>query len=117
MLEEAEDGVFGKARVTAMFNTLRRALLKYWQMARGLFAGDNSQLNDMTLEDFADMAMGDMLHKVNPAEEAKSDNNVEPSFSIAPEEDAAYLDAVEKGDEKKTAEMVSEAARRAMPDT
>lgn len=34
-------------------------------------------------------------------------------FSIAPEEDAAYLDAVEKGDERKTAEMVSEAAKRA----
>lgn len=69
MLSETQDGVFGKARVTAMFNTLRRALSKYWQMARGLFAGDNSQLNDMTLEDFADMAMGDLMHQVKPGSE------------------------------------------------
>ncbi len=42
-----------------------------------------------------------------------SSKNNQPNFSIAPEEDAAYLDAVEKGDERKTAEMVSEAAKSA----
>lgn len=60
------EGVFAKARVAVVFDKIRRALSRFWQMARDLFAGKNSMLNGMRAEDFADMAMNDMLRGFDP---------------------------------------------------
>ena len=60
------EGVFAKARVARVFDIIRRALSRFWEMARDLFAGKNSMLNGMRAEDFADMAMADMLRGFDP---------------------------------------------------
>ncbi len=65
------EGVFAKARVAVVFDKIRRALSRFWEMARDLFAGKNSMLNGMSAEDFADMAMADMLHGFDPRGEGK----------------------------------------------
>ena len=64
-------GVFSKARVMNIFNTIRKALNRYWTMARNLFAGYNDKLKDMSAEDFADMAMADMLGGFDPRTEIR----------------------------------------------
>ena len=69
-MKNAED-VFAKARVAVVFDKIRRALSRFWQMARDLFAGKNSMLNGMRAEDFADMAMADMLRGFDPRGEEK----------------------------------------------
>ena len=66
MEAENKDGVFGKARIIAMFDKLRSMIAKYWQMARDLFAGNNARLGGMSAEDFADMAMADLMNGVKP---------------------------------------------------
>ena len=47
----------------------------------------------------------------------KSEENDKISFRITPEEDAEYMDAVEKRDIKKARQMVKAAAKKAMPET
>lgn len=64
-------GIYAKARVAVVFDKIRRALSRFWQMARDLFAGKNSMLNGMRAEDFADMAMADMLRGFDPRGEEK----------------------------------------------
>lgn len=61
------EGVFAKARVAVVFDKIRRALSRFWPMARDLFAGKNSMLNGMRAEDFADMAMNDLLRGFKPS--------------------------------------------------
>ena len=61
------EGVFAKARVARVFDIIRRALSRFWEMARDLFAGKNSMLNGMRAEDFADMAMNDLLRGFKPS--------------------------------------------------
>ena len=68
---EKAQGVFSKARVMNIFNTIRKALNRYWTMARNLFAGYNDKLKDMSAEDFADMAMADMLGGFDPRTEIR----------------------------------------------
>ena len=49
--------------------------------------------------------------------EKTSDKNSPARTPLSAEEDSAYMDAVERGDEKKAGDMVKEAVRLAMPDT
>lgn len=63
-MEEESNG--SKSRISAMFDTIRNALSEYWKMARDLFAGNNANLKNMSAEDFADMAISDLLNRVNP---------------------------------------------------
>lgn len=65
MMNEEPD-LMGKARVARMFYRLRRALKRFWTMARDLFAGNNARLKTMKAEDFADAMMADLVHKFNP---------------------------------------------------
>lgn len=60
------EGVFAKARVSRVFDIIRRALSRFWEMARDLFAGKTRGLDRLTAEDFADMAMADMLRGFDP---------------------------------------------------
>ena len=46
-----------------------------------------------------------------------NDGGQKISFSISPDEDSAYMSAVESGDMETAGRMVREAARRVMPDT
>ena len=56
--------------------------------------------------------------KINPSGRFKNpDGEHKVAFSISPEEDAAYMSAVENGDMETAGRMVREAARRAMTDT
>ena len=71
---ENKDGIVGKARIIAMFDHLKNMLAKYWQMARDLFAGNNTRLNDMSVNDFADMAMADLMHGTKPLDAANAKN-------------------------------------------
>ena len=65
MMNEEPD-LMGKARVARMFYRLRRALKRFWTMARDLFAGNNARLKTMKAEDFADAMMADLVHGFNP---------------------------------------------------
>lgn len=60
------EGVFAKARVARIFDIIKRALSRFWTMARDLFAGKTRGLDRLTAEDFADMAMSDLLRGFNP---------------------------------------------------
>ena len=60
------EGVFAKARVARVFDIIKRALSRFWTMARDLFAGKTRGLDRLTAEDFADMAMSDLLRGFNP---------------------------------------------------
>ena len=61
MMNEEPD-LMGKARVARLFYRLRRALKRFWTMARDLFAGNNARLKTMKAEDFADAMMADLVH-------------------------------------------------------
>lgn len=65
-MKNAED-VFAKARVARVFDIIRRALSRFWEMARDLFAGKTRGLDKLTAEDFADMAMNDLLRGFKPS--------------------------------------------------
>ena len=65
MMNEEPD-LMGKARVARMFYRLRRALKRFWTMARDLFAGNNARLKTMKAEDFADAMMADLVHGFYP---------------------------------------------------
>lgn len=69
-------GVFDKARIVNMFERLKNLLSKYWTMARNLFAGNNSKLKEMSVHDFADMAMADFMRGFNPAEDGSVKTDV-----------------------------------------
>lgn len=61
-----------KARIFNMFHKLAALLKGYWEMARDLFAGNNIRLKKMSAEDFADMALNDLLRGFNPKNKAKN---------------------------------------------
>lgn len=108
-MDEASDYV-EKAGVVAMFERLRDALKKFWNMARDLFAGKTRGIKSMSAEDFADMVLGDLVNGVKPDSGDRLDRSDR-------ERDAEYMEAVESGDMEKAQRMVNEAAKRAMPDT
>lgn len=64
-------GIFDKARVVAVFDRIRRALDNFWLEARHLFAGKSEGLEKLSAEDFADMAMADLMRGFNPTEEVR----------------------------------------------
>ena len=103
MTDEAK-GKRGIAKVAKIFDNIRKALSKFWNAARKLFAGNNEDLEKLSIEDLADMATNDMLNGFNPrkvkAKEAKA-------------KDKEYITAIESGDMTKAQEMVDEAAERA----
>ena len=83
---ENKDGIVGKARIIAMFDHLKNMLAKYWQMARDLFAGNNTRLSDMSANDFADMAMADLMKEVKPDDRsATQTQHTETRFSLPSE--------------------------------
>ncbi len=67
--EEAEmakaDGIFNKARIKVIFDKIRRALRSFWELSRDLFAGKVEGIDKLSAEDFADMAMADLLGGFN----------------------------------------------------
>ncbi len=67
------EGVFAKARVARIFDIIKRALSRFWTMARDLFAGKTRGLDRLTAEDFADMAMSDLLRGFNPREKVSGE--------------------------------------------
>lgn len=71
---EKANGLLDKARIIAMFNRLKELLGRYWTMARDLFAGSVKGLDKMKAEDFADMAMADLLGGFNPSAAAKNND-------------------------------------------
>lgn len=73
---ERADSLFDKARIVTMFERLKSLLSRYWQLARDLFAGNNAKLEEMSAEDFADMAMADFMHGFNPVADVVSDGEV-----------------------------------------
>jgi len=97
------DGIFEKAMVGRVFATIRELLNRFWRMARDLFAGKVKGLEKLSLDDFADMALNDLLRGFKPGGEKKSDK--------------AYREAIEKGDKVAARRMVDEAVKKAMPQT
>lgn len=103
------DGVLGKARVVAMFHRLGELLKRFWQKSRDLFAGKVEGIEKLSAEDFADMALADLLHKMNPAKEAKVNpdmryqkarngiNVPEEEFAVIAHQIATYPDKIERG--------------------
>lgn len=73
MMSENKDGVFGVARIVAMFDRLGRLLKDFWQRSRDLFAGRTDGLADTTGEDFADMMMADLMNRVDPRKEGRGE--------------------------------------------
>lgn len=71
---EKANGILDKARIIAMFHRLKELLGRYWTMARDLFAGNVKGLKKMKAEDFADMAMADLLGGFNPSAAAKNND-------------------------------------------
>ena len=78
-MEQAElakaKGVFNKARIVAMFDSLRQLLRGFWEMSRDLFAGKNERLKNMTADDYADMAMADLMHGTIGGRNARSERS------------------------------------------
>lgn len=97
------DGIFEKAQVANIFHKLRDLLQKFWSMARDLFAGKVKGVENLSAEDFADMALGDLLGGFDPRVENKE---------RVKERDKAYMEAVERGDMETAQRMVDAEARR-----
>ena len=73
-MDEAGDYV-EKAGVVAMFERLRDALKKFWNMARDLFAGKTRGVEKLSVEDFADMVLGDLVGGFKPDRGDRVDRN------------------------------------------
>ena len=71
--EDAEmakaDGIFNKALIKVVFDKIRRALDNFWLEARHLFGGKVDGLEKLGMDDFADMALADLLGGFNPSAE------------------------------------------------
>ncbi len=63
---EKADGVFEKAKVGSVFANIKALLDRFWNMARDLFSGKVEGIEKMKSEDFADMAMNDLLGGFDP---------------------------------------------------
>ena len=66
MLSDAGHDVLRKAGIIAMFERMRELLNRYWSLARDLFAGKNVSLRDKSVDEIADMTLGDLLGGFNP---------------------------------------------------
>jgi len=69
-MEGETQSLVGKAKVIAMFENLRDALKKFWNAARDLFAGKTREVEKLSAEDFADMALADLVGGYNPKADA-----------------------------------------------
>ena len=58
-------------------------------------------------------AANERLQNISSEIEFRRKQNNQPDFSIAPEEDAAYLDAVKKGDDDTVSRIIKETVKRA----
>ncbi|MBQ4377074.1 MAG: strawberry notch C-terminal domain-containing protein, partial [Bacteroidales bacterium] len=89
--QEAEmskaSGIFDKARVAQVFAKLRTILRDFWNQARQLFAGKVRGLDKISAEDFADMAMADLMHRVNPKAKRESAINDKEDLMVRENED------------------------------
>lgn len=104
------EGVFAKARVARVFDIIKRALSRFWEMARDLFAGKTRGLDRLTAEDFADMAMSDLLRGFDPRGEeyepqARNTGGLADNFEDVPgvnKEHDEYVSVKEVEDYLKT---------------
>ncbi len=71
---------------------------------------ENNQLADRTLSSF-------LRYDNAENQNVKPDSENNSRFSITPEQDTEYLDAVKRGDMETAREMVRNAAAKTMPDT
>lgn len=95
-----------KAQVANMFHRLRALLTEFWNMSRQLFTGKVNGLESMGAEDFADMALADLMGGFDPRGEGR------PPKPAVEARDAEYLAAVERGDMETAQRMVDAEARR-----
>lgn len=58
-----------KAAIRRMFDKLRKLLTEFWEQARNLFAGKIEGIENISAEDFADMALNDILSGFDPRTE------------------------------------------------
>ena len=72
MMQKA-NGVFDKAKITTMFDRLRNILHDFWTQARDLFAGKTEGIEKLSAEDFADMALADLIKGEKPLVEGKKE--------------------------------------------
>jgi len=72
MMQKA-NGVFDKAKITTMFDKLRNMLHDFWAQARDLFAGKTEGIERLSAEDFADMALADLIKGEKPLVEGKKE--------------------------------------------
>lgn len=70
LMNEAKDES-EKSRIARVFDRIKRALDKYWNMARDLMAGKTKGIEKLSAEDFADMALNDLLRGEKPDAEGK----------------------------------------------
>ena len=68
MMQKA-NGIFDKAKITTMFDRLRNILHDFWAQARDLFAGKTEGIGKLSAEDFADMALADLIKGEKPLAE------------------------------------------------
>ena len=72
MMQKA-NGIFDKAKITTMFDKLRNMLHDFWAQARDLFAGKTEGIEKLSAEDFADMALADLIKGEKPLVEGKKE--------------------------------------------
>ena len=72
MMQKA-NGIFDKAKITTMFDRLRNILHDFWAQARDLFAGKTEGIERLSAEDFADMALADLIKGEKPLVEGKKE--------------------------------------------
>ncbi|MBQ9177800.1 MAG: hypothetical protein IJ140_02255 [Prevotella sp.] len=75
MMQKA-NGVFDKAKITTMFDKLRNMLHNFWAQARDLFAGKTEGIEKLSAEDFADMALADLIKGEKPLVEDKKETRI-----------------------------------------
>ena len=91
-LDENKEGVIGEAKIRAMFARLRNLLQDFWNRARQLFAGSTKGIEKLRAEDFADMALADLLKGVDPRGRSVR-NDVQPIFQRGGEVDIEAVNA------------------------
>lgn len=72
MMQKA-NGIFDKAKITTMFDRLKNILHDFWTQARDLFAGKTGGIEKLSAEDFADMALADLIKGEKPLAEGKKE--------------------------------------------
>ena len=102
MMQKA-NGIFDKAKITTMFDKLRNILHDFWAQARDLFAGKTEGIERLSAEDFADMALADLIKGEKPLVEGKK----ETRFNKAAGENKSLM-----GVHNISAEKLSKAIRQ-----